>query len=85
MTQNEMIIKAKHDEAIKCIEAEYLRASSKFGKFASPYEVIGIIREEYLELENEVFNKKSDINHFGMRKEAIQLGAMALRILIDCC
>ena len=61
---------------------EYQRATKKFGKFASPHEGIGILREEYLELEREVFWGK---DRDRVTAEAIQVGAMALRFLVDVC
>ena len=63
------------------IKEEYLRASKIFGKFTSAHEGIAVIREEYLELEREVFKKNPNKNK--LRDEAIQLGAMALRFLQD--
>lgn len=65
---------------VKIIQ-EYKRAASKFGTFNSAHEGIAILREEYRELEDEVFwGTKSK-----MEKEAIQVGAMAIRFLVDCC
>ncbi len=58
---------------------EYQRASSKFKPFNSGHEGIAVIREEYLELEYEIFHGTKD----KARIEAIQLGAMALRIIRD--
>jgi len=73
------------DHFLQAIFKEYLRASEKFGAFASPHEGASIIREEYEELWEEVKKQYEDRSLKLMRKEAIQLGAMALRFLVDLC
>ena len=70
-------------DILELIMQEYTRASSKFGPFSSPHEGIGIIREEYLELEKEVFKRIR--TRELMLPEAIQLGAMAVRFIFDLC
>lgn len=60
---------------------EFERASERFGKFNSIHEGIGVIREEYLELEKESFTKNRDYRK--LRSEAIQLAAMAIRFIKD--
>lgn len=70
-------------------------AIKNFGRFASAHEGIAVIREEYLELEAEVFKnqhrlrKEGKLEEIGIirdniRKEATQLAAMAIRLMIDC-
>ena len=66
-------------DAISAILREYAEASAKFAPFASAHEGIAVIEEEFLELREEVFHGTAD----GRFKEAVQLGAMALRFLID--
>ena len=67
---------------VNVVLTELKRATKKFGAFNSPHEGISIIREEYMELEHEVYwGENSDF----MAAEAIQLAAMALRFLHDCC
>ncbi len=61
--------------------AEFYRAVSRFGPFASRHEGIAVIREEYLELERAVF--WGDGGPENVRVEAIQLAAMALRFVYD--
>ena len=69
---------AVFEAAVNLIRDEY---TMKLGTFASPHEGIAVIREEYLELEHEVF-------HGGEAEaatEAVQLAAMAIRFLVDSC
>lgn len=62
---------------------EAVRASDLFSKFHSAHEGWGVIREEYLELEDEIRKHQSAYDYAKIRKEAIQLGAMALRFIYD--
>ena len=64
------------------IEAEFIRASRKFGSFASAHEGYAVLKEEVDELWDEV---KAGGNANRLRSEAIQVGAMALRFLFDVC
>ena len=70
--------------ALRLIHEEHERAIGKFPKFNNAHEGWGVIREEYLELEDEIRKKPEDYDLKAMRKEAMQLGAMALRFMIDC-
>lgn len=69
--------------AMRLIREEHARAVEKFGKFHNAHEGWGVIREEYLELEDEIRKKQVDYDLNQMRTEAIHLGAMALRFIID--
>ena len=69
--------------ALRLIREEHARAVDKFGKFHNAHEGWGVIREEYLELEDEIRKKQKDYDIDKMRKEATQLGAMALRFMVD--
>ena len=66
---------------LKAIEAEFIRATRRSGTFASQHEGWAVIREELDELWDEV-KRNGDVT--ALRKEAIQVGAMALRFLTDC-
>lgn len=65
------------------VGCEYERAAAKFPKFNSAHEGYAVLLEEVDELWDEV--KKNPRNATAMRTEAIQVAAMAMRFLIDCC
>ena len=65
---------------------ELLKASAKFGPFASAHEGFAVLLEEVDELWDAVKIKQSDPTRVDkMRAEAIQVAAMALRFLVDLC
>ena len=66
-------------DAFTLVKHELHKANNKFGPMASAHEGIAVIREEYLELEHEVFHGNPE----RMIDEAIQLAAMAMRFLVD--
>lgn len=70
-------------EIIDAIGAELDRAVSKFGPMASPHEGWAVIREELDELWDHV--KANTATGEEARKEAIQIGAMAARYVLDLC
>ena len=63
------------------VRREYQRARGKFLAFHSRHEGYAVIREELDELWEAV--KKDDAS--GCRREAIQVGAMALAFVLECC
>ncbi len=69
----------KAEDAFLLIRGEISQATNKFGPIASAHEGIAIIREEYLEMEREVFHG----DHQRAMEEAVQLAAMAVRFLVD--
>ena len=69
--------------ALRLIREEHARAIDKFGKFHNAHEGLAVVWEEFDELKKEVFKKQSEYDVDKMRKEATQLGAMALRFIID--
>lgn len=71
----------KEADAFGLVRAELDRATDKFGPMASPHEGYAVILEELDETWDEI--KANDTKK--MTKEAIQLAAMAIRFLIDCC
>jgi hypothetical protein len=66
---------------LEIIQQELERARLHFSDFRSYHEGISVIREEYLELEHEVFQREQDRDK--MRKESLHLAAMCLRFLED--
>ena len=68
------------------VEQELARARSLFKPIHSPHEGLGVVREEYIEFEKEVFAfnlAKGRDTRPAMRKELIQLATMALRTILD--
>jgi hypothetical protein len=65
------------------VSLELARATAKFGPFVSRHEGLGIMMEEWDELEKEVFRRVP--NYTQLRQECIQLAAMSLRMIIDIC
>ena len=61
---------------IKRIEREAKRAGARFGPFHSSHEGLGVLREEYLELEDAI--RANDGT--AIRRESIQIAAVALRL-----
>ena len=69
--------------ALELIEEELHDATRKHGKFVSPHEGYAVILEELDELWTEIKRQKQDPS--AIKKEAVQVAAMGLRFLIDCC
>jgi hypothetical protein len=65
------------DKIFIMVAKELERANSKFPQFNSEHEGIAVIREEYLELEAEIFHGTV----LSTRDEAVQLAAMACKLL----
>jgi len=70
------------EDAVVKIVDEFDRATLLFPKFASEHEGYAVILEELDELWDTIKNKKCGAEE--LKKEAIQVGAMALRFLVDC-
>lgn len=62
---------------------EYEKAALTHGDFNSPHEGYAVIKEELDKLWDEI--KRKDPSKKAMKREAIQVAAMALRFLYDCC
>lgn len=66
------------------ITNEVVRAKGLFpGDFNSQHEAIAVIREEYLELEQEIFKNQKVYDLTAQRKEACQLAAMCIRLMSE--
>jgi hypothetical protein len=66
------------------LQAELERAD-QWPAYNSAHEGYGVLMEEINELEMHVFNKQVRRNLGAMRKEALQVAAVALRIARDIC
>ena len=64
---------------------ELARAQMLFHRFNGPHEGYAVILEELDELWDEVKASKPGADRAAMRKEAIQVAAMALRFVHDVC
>lgn len=74
----------KLSELLLDVKHEYIDARRKFGPFDNGHEGIGVIREEYLELEKFVFGKDQTVEQImNARRECIQLAAMALSFHLE--
>lgn len=60
-------------------------ATTKFGPFHSAHEGYAVLKEEVDELWDEVKAKQGVRDLGNMRKEAIQVAAMAMRFVVDIC
>jgi len=72
------------DQAMYAIELEHAGAIAHYPKFNSPHEGLAVLQEEFEELKAEVFKNHKSRSVEAMRKEAIQVAAMALRFILDC-
>ena len=71
--------------AIHEIIQEYGQATSKNGPFNSAHEGLAVIWEEFDELKAEVWKNERSRDYDAMMKEAVQVGAMAMRFIVDVC
>ena len=75
-----MTIASTVDEVV----AEAAKAQDLYGSFASAHEMWGALLEEVDELKEHVYQKQGLRNLPAMRKEAIQVAAIALRWAAAC-
>jgi hypothetical protein len=73
------------DQLAQEAAVELERAQSLHPAFTSPHEGYAVILEELDELWDEVRASKPGSGRDAMRKEAIQVAAMALRFAHDIC
>lgn len=73
----------EHPKAVLDIIKEFNRATELFGPFHSAHEGYAILLEEMDELWDEVKKHRSPENYQRMMDEAVQVGAMALRFIVD--
>jgi hypothetical protein len=70
-------------QAVVLVEAEYSRVTGLFDGFNTAHEGYALLLEEIDELWVEVKRKPRSAEK--MRKEAVQVAAMAIRFLVDIC
>lgn len=91
MTREDWLLIAEHNERLPAAaldvvnecSAELSRAVRKHGAMRGPHEGYAVILEELDELWDEI--KRQKIDPVAMRKEAIQVAAMAMRFVLDVC
>jgi hypothetical protein len=72
------------DENLSAVLSELADAQATHGPFHSAHEGYAVLLEEVDELKDEVWKSPKKRNLAAMRREAIQVAAMALRFLEDC-
>ena len=78
--QKQYICCSKCYNQFSAIFEEFQKATKKFGPFHNTHEGYAVLKEEVDELWDAV--KANDTQH--ALKEAVQVGAMALRFIVDC-
>lgn len=64
---------------------EVNRAAMDYRAFTSPHEGYAILLEKMDDLKEQVWKKPGTRDFNAMRKEAVQVAAMALRFIADVC
>lgn len=77
--------KRKRDYALADVMSELDSAVHQFGPIKSLHEAYGVIAEEFREFEEHVFMNARKRDLIKTRNELKQLGAMAIRTMMDCC
>ena len=65
--------------------AEVLRARERWPKMNSAHEGYAVLLEEVDELKAHVWTNQKNRDYSAMRKEAIQVAAMALALVVEIC
>lgn len=74
----------KLEASLNEVMNEVERAKELFpGNFHNQHEAIAVIREEYIELEQEIFKNQKVYDLLAQKKEAIQLAAMCMRLVCE--
>ena len=71
--------------AINDAAVEAHDAREKWPTYNSAHEGLGVLLEEVKELKDHVFTKQQDRDLHAMRREAIQVAAVALRFAAELC
>jgi hypothetical protein len=78
------LLAASVEKEFNAVFDELKKATGKYGPFNSGHEGWAVIKEELDELWEEV-RRYPAADSKAMRKEAIQVAAMAIRFMIDVC
>lgn len=70
---------------LDAVESRAAAAALRFGPTRSAHEGYGVLREEYLEVEAEVFKKAEVRDLDALREECVDLAAAAARLAVDIC
>jgi len=70
---------------LQLVVDELSRATSSNGPFNSAHEGFAVLLEEVDELKEIVWQKPDNRNLAKMRAEAVQIAAMGVRMVLDCC
>lgn len=83
LDENQIELYTDVDEVVDRVKNELLNAQKNFPAMRSPHEGFAIMMEEFDELKEHVWmhQKKRDLQ--AMKKEAIQVAAMAMRFILD--
>lgn len=76
---------SKLNDAAHSAQSECWDALEKFPAFNSAHEGYAVILEELDELWMEIKAHQRNRSNEAMRREAIQVAAMALRFIMECC
>lgn len=73
------------EEILEVVKKEFEFATNKWGRFNSLHEAYAIVLEEVDELWEEVkASQKNPSRREQVKKEAIQVATMAIRLIYDC-
>lgn len=73
------------EQAFEDVQCELWKAINKFKPMNSAHEGYAVLAEEFDELWDEIKAKQGARDLAKMRKEAIQVAAMAIRFIVDVC
>ena len=81
-----MHIDSRLEEIERLIRIEFLRATKQYGPMKSLHDGYAILLEEVDELWDAIKLKPEHFSKLpAIREEAVQVAAMAMRSLYDCC